>query len=70
MAIPLQVVSLYDGQVFMWSYCLLNFGTDFLIGNMVFVWSDCLLDLGTDFLVFNNGLYMKCVISCGSTSFP
>ena len=31
--------SLYNGQeVFMWSNCLLDLGTDFLIGNMVFVW--------------------------------
>ena len=29
---------LYDGQVvFMWSDCLLDLGTDFLVGNMVFV---------------------------------
>ena len=52
MTIPLQFASLYDGQ-------------------QVFVWSDCLLDLGTDFLVGNNyGLCMRCVVSCGSTSFP
>ena len=39
MTIPLQVVSLYDGQeIFMWSNCLLDLGTDFLVGNMVFVW--------------------------------
>ena len=35
--IPLQFVSLYDGQVFMPSNCLLDLGMDFLIGNMVFV---------------------------------
>ena len=29
----------YDGQeVFVWSDCLLNLGTDFLVGNTVFVW--------------------------------
>ena len=29
---------LYDGQeVFVWSDCLLDLGTDFLVGNMVFV---------------------------------
>ena len=40
-------------------------------GQEVFVWSDYLLDLGTDFLVGNNyGLCMRCVVSCGSTSFP
>ena len=33
------VVSLYgDQEVFVWSDCLLDLGTDFLIGNMVFVW--------------------------------
>ena len=36
MTIPLQFAPLYDGQVvFMWSDCLLNLGTDFLVGNMV-----------------------------------
>ena len=39
MTLPLQFASLYDGQeVFVWSDCLLELGTDFLIGNMVFVW--------------------------------
>ena len=37
MSIPLQLASLYDGQVFVWSDCLLDFGTVFLLGNMVFV---------------------------------
>ena len=37
MTIPLQFASLYDDQVFMWSVCLLDLGTDFLVGNMVFV---------------------------------
>ena len=35
------------------------------LSGQVFVWSDCLLDLGTDFLI-----YMRLVVSCGSTSFP
>ena len=36
--IPLQFASLYDGQgVFMWSDCLLDLGTDFLVGNIGFV---------------------------------
>ena len=36
--IPLQFASLYDGQeVFVWSDCLLDLGTNFLVGNMVFV---------------------------------
>ena len=39
MTIPLQFASLYDRQeVFVWSNCLLDLGTDFLVGNMVFVW--------------------------------
>ena len=39
MTIPLQFASLYNGQeVFVWSDCLLDLGTDFLVGNMVFVW--------------------------------
>ena len=31
-----QFASLYDDQVFMWSDCSLNLGTDFLVGSMVF----------------------------------
>ena len=38
MTIPLQFASLYDGQeVFVWSDCLLDLGTHFLVGNMVFM---------------------------------
>ena len=37
MTIPLQFVSLYDGQDFVWSDWLLDLGTDYLVGNMVFV---------------------------------
>ena len=37
MTIPLQFASLYGGQVFVWSDCLLDLGTDFLVGYMVFV---------------------------------
>ena len=37
LSIPRQFASLYDGQVFVWSDCLLDLGTNFLIGNMVFV---------------------------------
>ena len=38
MTIPLQFASLYDGQeVFVWSDCLLDHGTDFFFGYMVFV---------------------------------
>ena len=37
MTIPLQFVSLYDRQeIFVLSNCLLDLGTDFLVGNMVF----------------------------------
>ena len=38
MTIPLQFSSLYEGQeVFVWSDCLLDLGTDFLVGSMAFV---------------------------------
>ena len=37
MSIPFQFASLYDRQVSMWYDCLLDLGTDFLVGNMVFV---------------------------------
>ena len=38
--IPLQFVSLCDVQeIFVWTNCLLDLGTDFLIGNMVSVWN-------------------------------
>ena len=40
MTIPLQFASLYNYQeVSMWSNCLLDLGTDFLVGNMVFAFS-------------------------------
>ena len=39
MTIPLQFASLYDRhEIFVWSNCLLDLGTDVLVGNMVFVW--------------------------------
>ena len=38
MTVPLQFASLYyRPEIFMWSSCLLDLGTDFLVGNMVFV---------------------------------
>ena len=38
MTILLQFASLYSGQeVFVWSDCLLELGTDFLVWNRVFV---------------------------------
>ena len=37
-SIPLLFVSLYDGQeVFLWSGCQMDVGTDFLVGNMILV---------------------------------
>ena len=37
MTIPLQLASHYGGQeVFVWSDCLLDLGTDFLVGNILF----------------------------------
>ena len=37
MSIPLQFASLFGGEeVFVWSGCLLDLGTDFLVGNMAF----------------------------------
>ena len=36
MNIPVRFASLYDREeVFVWSNCLLDLGTDFLVGNMV-----------------------------------
>ena len=44
MTIPLQFASLYDRQeVFVWYNCMLDLGTDFLVGNMVFV---CVVSCG------------------------
>ena len=38
MTIPLQFACIYDGQEdFVWSDCLLDLGTDFIVGNMVLV---------------------------------
>ena len=38
MTVPPQFAFLYDRQeIFMWSDCLLDLGTDFLVGNTVFV---------------------------------
>ena len=38
MIIPLQLVSLYNGQeVFVWSDYLLDLGTDFLVGNKTMI---------------------------------
>ena len=38
MTIQVQFAALYDGQeVFVWSDCLLDLGTNFLVGKMDFV---------------------------------
>ena len=40
MTIPLHFASLYEAkEILVWSDCLLDLGTDFLVGNMVFVWN-------------------------------
>ena len=45
MSISLQFASLYDGQVFIWSNCLLDLGTDFVAGNTVFARDACMQTL-------------------------
>ena len=38
MTLPLQFESLYDGQeLFVWSDCLLDVGTNFIVGDVIFV---------------------------------
>ena len=50
MSIPLQFASLYDDkEVFVWSECLLDLGTDFLVGNMVFVGDAYYLAVASNF---------------------
>ena len=47
---PLQFTSLYNGQeVFVWSDCLLDLGTDFLVGNVVFKWDVLYLAVASHF---------------------
>ena len=61
MTIPQQFASLYHGQeVFVWSDCLLDLGTDFLVGNMVFVWDMLYLPIAPHF----HGLYSSLVLCC------
>ena len=61
MTIPLQFVSLYDGQeTFVWSDCLLDLGMDFLVGNMVFVWDAQYLAVASHF----RGLYSPLELCC------
>ena len=50
MTIPLQFASLYDGQdCFVWSYCLLDLGTDFVVSNMIFLWDALYLAVAPHF---------------------
>ena len=61
MSIPLHFASLYDGQeVFMWSNCLLDLGTDFLVSNMVFVWDAWYLAVAPHF----HGWYTSLELCC------
>ena len=61
MTIPMQSASLYDRQeVFVWSSCLLDLGTDFLVGNMVFVWDVKYLPVAPHF----HGLYFSLELCC------
>ena len=56
MSIPLQFAILYEGQVFVWSDCLLDLGTDFLVGNMVFVWDAWYLAVALCILVWSSAV--------------
>ena len=61
MTIPLQFASLYNGQeVFVWSDCLLDLGTDFLVGNMVFVLDALYFAVAPQF----HGLYSSLGLCC------
>ena len=58
---PLQFASLYGGQeVFVWSDCLLDLGTDFLVGNMVFTGDAWYLAVAPHF----HGLYSSLRLYC------
>ena len=57
----LQFASFYDRQkVFVWSNCLLDLGTDILVGNMVFVWDVYYLAVAPHF----HGLYSSLELCC------
>ena len=61
MTIPLQYASLYNGQeVFVCSDCLLDLGTDFLVGNMVFVLDAQYIAVAYHF----HGLYSSLELCC------
>ena len=60
-SISLQFASLYDDQeVFVWSDCLLNLGTDFLVGNVVWAWDAKYLAIAAHF----HGLYSSLQLCC------
>ena len=66
MTIPLQFVSLYDGQdVFMWFDCLLDLGTDFLVCNTLFV-SDALYLAETPYF---HGIHFSLELCCEGPRF-
>ena len=56
MTIPLQFASLCNGQVFVWSDCLLDLGTEFLVANVVFVWDVWYLAVAAHFHGFYSSL--------------
>ena len=61
MTIPLQFASLYDRQeVFVWSNCLLDLGTDYLVHKMVFVLDALYLALAPHV----HGLYSSLELCC------
>ena len=61
MSIPLQFTSLYYRHVvFVRSNCLLDLGTDFLVGNMVFVWDVWHIAVAPHF----HGLYSSFELCC------
>ena len=61
MTITLQFASLYDRQeVFVWSDCLLDLGTDFRVDNMVFVRDVYYLAVAPHF----HGLYSSLELCC------
>ena len=60
MSIPLQSTFYYDDQVSVWSNCLLDLDTNFLVGNMVFVRDVQYLAVAPHF----HGLYSSLELCC------
>ena len=60
MSIPLQFTPFFDGQVFMWSNCLLDLHADFLVGSTVFVWDVQYLAVAPHF----HSLYSSSQLCC------